>query len=294
MNKKRAPLIILLILALLIIMFHSQIVDLLDEAFGPKDPRPTIATMESYEGNVNYKKPKTLRYRKVKNAIGLRDQDTLVTDENSRAILAFEGGYRLEVEPNSIVIIEEPQIGEDGTFRVTFLRGDYRVLDVGNVGRLLVAKDKNIEDAAGRPAPEKPILVSMKEPEKAPPPPPPKPIRSEVVEELKKEIKKTAPVVPAKKRETLPDDYIASIVKRQTPFFNRCYAEHLRLNPNAKGRINLSFTITPGGQVSSVRMLGSTLKDPRLEQCTMAVVERARFRTYEGDPIVVNYPINFE
>jgi hypothetical protein len=97
MNKKQTPLIVLLILALLVILFHEQIVDMFDEIFGPKDSRPVIATMEEYSGKVNYKKPKTLRFRKVKENLGLRDQDTLVTDENSTAVLTFQGGYKLEV-----------------------------------------------------------------------------------------------------------------------------------------------------------------------------------------------------
>lgn len=293
MNKRRIVLILLLLLGAFIVIFHDRLIDQYDELFQPPDPRKVIATLESFDGSVNYKKPKTLRFRKVRPELALRDQDTLVTADGATAILTFEGGYKLEVEPNSIVVIEEPQVGEDGSVRVTFLRGDYRVIDTGSIsGKLLIAKDQNVIDAAGRPAPPKPLQIAMREPEKPPPPPPP-PIKSEVVEELKKEIKK-APVAPPKKRETLPDEYITSIVKRETPSFNRCYAQHLRLNPNARGRINLSFTIANTGRVTTVRLLGSTFKDARLEQCVMAVVERTRFRTYEGDPVIVNYPINFE
>ena len=164
-------------------------------------------------------------------------------------------------------------------------------MNSGAEGQLLLSNDNGIQDAAGRTLPKAPIVVSMKEPPKPPAPPPP--IKTEKIEEIVSKVEKAKPVAK-KPRESLPDDYIAQIIQRQTPFFNRCYAEHLRLNPNARGRINLAFTIASSGGVTSVRLLGSTLKDPRLEQCTMSVVERTRFRKFDGDPVVVNYPINFE
>lgn len=288
---KRSVLILLLLLGLFIIIFHEPVTELTEDIVAPKDPRPVIATLDEYEGDVNYKLPKTLVYKRVRDNMGFRDQDTVVTASDGKAIISFTSGFRLEVTPNSVVVIEQPEVGTDGAIRLTFLRGDYRVLNSGAAGSLLLSKDDMVQDPAGRAPLKEPMLVSLKpsKPEIAPP----EKIKTEVIEELKKTVEK--PKAEAKKpRETLPDEYIAQVIKKQTPFFNRCYAEHLRLNPNARGRINLTFTIIQSGMVSSVRLLGSTLKDPRLEQCTMSVVERARFRKFDGDPIIVNYPINFE
>ncbi len=286
---KRLPVILLLVLALFLIVFHEDVIDWFDSMFGPPDKREVIATLEDFSGTVNYKLPKTLVYKKPKRNLGLRDQDTLVTDQDGTAIITFVSGFRLEVTPNSILVIERPQIGEDGAIRITFLRGDFRVLNQGSAGSLILSKDNVLQDPAGRP-PVKPIKITAR----PSPSPEPSPIlKTEVIEEIKT-VAKPSPRPTPKKRETLPDEYIAQIIKKQTPFFNRCYAEHLRLNPNARGRINLSFTIAPTGSVSNVRLLGSTLKDPRLEQCTMSVIERARFRKFDGDPIIMNYPINFE
>lgn len=287
---KRLPVLIILILALLLIVFHEDVIERLDTAFGPTDKREIIATLEDYNGTVNYKLPKTLVYKKPRKELGLRDQDTLVTGEDGTAIITFASGYKLEVTPNSIIVIEKPQVGEDGAIRITFLRGDFRVLNQGSAGSLVLSKENIAQDPAGRPPPSKPIRISVR----PSPSPVPSPIlKTEVIDEIVT-VAKPSPRPSPKKRETLPDDYIAQIIKKQTPFFNRCYAEHLRLNPNARGRINLSFTIAATGNVSNVRLLGSTLKDPRLEQCTMSVIERARFRKFDGDPIIVNYPINFE
>jgi hypothetical protein len=296
---KRSALILLLLIGLIIILFHEPIVEMIESAITPADARPVIATMEEHEGAVKFKLPKTLVYKNVKDGLGLRDQDTLVTSSDGTAVISFKSGFKLSVQPNSVIVIEQPQVGADGAIRVTFLRGDFRVLNAGAAGSLILQKDNIVQDAAGRAPPKAPVVVSMK-PQALPPPPkpeipPPAPvIKTEVIEDIKKTVEKPKPQQPRKPRDTLPDEYIAQIVKQQTPFFNRCYAEHLRLNPNARGRINLAFTIVPNGSVSSVRLLGSTLKDPRLEQCTMSVIERVRFKKYDGDPIVINYPINFE
>lgn len=292
--KKRLSLGVLFILGLLLIVFHENILEFVQDIFGEKDPRPVIATLDEFSGTVNYKLPKTLVYKKVRKSLGLRDQDTLVTDSESSAIITFvESNFKLEVAANSVIVIEQPQAGEDGIIRITFLRGDFRVLNEGIAGKLIVAKDNELQDPAGRkPAP--PIKVAAVKPKEPEPTPEPAPvIKAEVIEDIKPIIK-PKPEPPPKKKETLSDEYIAQIIRQQTRFFDRCYKEHLRLNPKARGRLNLSFTITSRGEVSSVRLLGSTLKDPKLEQCAMSVVERARFKKFDGDPIIVNYPINFE
>ena len=95
-------------------------------------------------------------------------------------------------------------------------------------------------------------------------------------------------------KETLPDSYIASVIKNQRTFLNRCYAQRLRLNPDARGRIDTSLTIEPDGSISTARVIGSTISDPALQQCVVSTLQRARFKTFNGDPIIVQYPINFE
>ena len=121
-------------------------------------------------------------------------------------------------------------------------------------------------------------------------------LTKELLDEKKKVLveKEKKPEKIKKARETLSDEYISQIVNSQKPFFNRCYAQHLRLNPDSRGQIHLAFTIDILGRVSTVSMIQSTLSDPQLEKCTMAVIERCKFKAFDGDPIVVNYPINFE
>ena len=283
-----------------VLYFNQQIVDGIDFLLSGQDKRPTIATIKDLNGKVRVKKAKTLKFKNGYTSQDLKDQDTLTTDENSRAKISFISGFEIQVEPNSLIVIEQPQKDSQGRIQITFLQGEFKVLKTGEAGQIIVSKDKKFQDLAGRP-PLKPLEIALKDSTiELPPPPaelPPIPIiPQEKFEEKKKIIVEKEKKIdrPKKPKETLPDDYISQIIASQKPFFERCYTQHLRLNPDSKGIIHLAFTINPEGKVATVSMIQSTLTDPQLEKCTMSVVERCRFKNFDGDPIVVNYPINFE
>lgn len=301
--KKNILLVSLLLLGFFIIFFHEKIVERIDQSITPADTRETIATIEEFNGKVRYKTANSLKYKNASEKLELKNQDTLTTDADSTAKIAFASGFEIQVEPNSLIVIENPKQDSQGRIQITFLKGDFKVTKKGSANQIIVSKDKKFQDLAGR-VPQKPIQIDLTPQTlllqdniesvdlKASPK-----IEKEQLEEKKKvfaekEQKKEAP--KKKARETLSDEYISQIVNSQKPFFNRCYAQHLRLNPDSRGQIHLAFTINVLGKVATVSLIQSTLSDPQLEKCTMAVIERCRFKAFDGDPIVVNYPINFE
>lgn len=289
---QRIVLASLLILGLLIIFYHETVIEQVRSVFEPADNRDNVATLTTYKGKVRYKLPKSLKYNNVRENLSLKDQDTLTTDADSTARVVFSDGFELEINPNSMIIIEKPKISSTGAVQITFLRGDYTVVNEGSgeAGKIVIAsKDKKFQDVAGRP-PLEPIKIKIQEEPQIE-----KGVKLEEQKPVLPPIVEKTPIPKKKKqRETLPDEYIASVVNNQKPFFNRCYAQHLRLNPDSRGQINLAFTIDDQGKVTAVNLVNSTMGDPQLDRCTMAVLERCRFRPYDGDPIVVNYPINFE
>lgn len=294
---KNILLLPILVLGLIIIVYHETIVEKIDEILSPQDTRETIAQIETLNGRVRYKKAQSLRYKNAQPFLNLKDQDTLTTDEASTAKLKFVSGFEIEVLPNSLVVIENPKKDASGAIQITFLKGEFNVLKTAGTGKVVVNKNNTFQDLAGR-TPQKPVQIDLTAPllediqkqEIVQPA-----VAPQKLEEKKKVIveeeKKAAPKKP---RETLSDDYIAQIVNSQKPFFNRCYAQHLRLKPDSRGQIHMAFTIDTEGKVSSVSLVNSTMSDPALEKCTMSVLERCRFKKFDGDPIVVNYPINFE
>lgn len=298
MKKKNILLVLLLLFGFSVIIYHEKIVEGIDQLLSGKDQRQTIAVIQTLDGRVRVKPANTLRYKNANVRQELKDKDTLTTDADSHVKLSFVSGFEIQVEPNSLIVIENPKQDADGRIQITFLKGEFTVLKTGSPNQVIVSKDKKFQDLAGR-TPQKPVEIDLTPtnliPDRV------EDIKVPVLEAVKldekKKVlaeKKAPPPPPKKPKETLSDDYISQVVLSQKPFFNRCYAQHLRLNPDSRGQIHLAFTINTQGRVSSVSLVQSSLSDPQLEKCTMSVVERCRFKAFDGDPIVVNYPINFE
>ncbi|PIU00753.1 MAG: hypothetical protein COT74_02310 [Bdellovibrionales bacterium CG10_big_fil_rev_8_21_14_0_10_45_34] len=93
---------------------------------------------------------------------------------------------------------------------------------------------------------------------------------------------------------SLPNEYIAGVVRGQKSFFNRCYADFLAKGAVANGELVFKFTILPTGQVRDISRASGTFSDAPLEKCITKVMERLLFKPFEGASIIVNYPIKFD
>ncbi|MCC6278405.1 MAG: AgmX/PglI C-terminal domain-containing protein [Oligoflexia bacterium] len=276
--------IILILLGLLGLLFQEQMWDFWQRIKIANDPRPTLAHVVSLNGNVKFRLPESLTYFKARSEMPLRAKDTIATDPSSTAIIEFKTGLKVELEPNSLIVIEDYGSGS-GSLELTFLQGGIRVLNEGKGQKLNLSGDRLKRDQA-----VKLDLSAIENAARATPTPGLDTIKLD--EKAEQERRRKARKKDAK--ESLPDSYITSIIKGQRTFLNRCYAQHLRLNPDARGRIDTSLTIEPDGSISTARVIGSTIADPSLQQCVVTTLLRTRFRSFKGDPIIVNYPINFE
>jgi TonB family protein len=207
----------------------------------------------------------------------LRAKDTVSTDQDSRAVIKFNSGLRVELEPNSLIIVDDFGSGP-GQLELTFLQGGAKILDQGKGPKLnLSGADMKKKEVPTAKIDFNQLFNSQE---------------NVGLEDKEEKAKKKTQAKNAK--EVLPESYIASIIKNQKNFLYRCYAQHLRLNPDARGRIDTSITIEPDGTVSSCRVIGSTIPDPTLQQCVVSTLARARFRSFNGDPMIVTYPIHFD
>ncbi|MBX3184708.1 MAG: AgmX/PglI C-terminal domain-containing protein [Polyangiaceae bacterium] len=75
----------------------------------------------------------------------------------------------------------------------------------------------------------------------------------------------------------LTPQQIASVVNSRYGAFRACYDSALARNPTLSGGVSASFTITPGGSVSSASVGGSSLGDPRVDSCILRQVRRLSF-----------------
>ncbi|MDZ4677601.1 MAG: AgmX/PglI C-terminal domain-containing protein [Oligoflexia bacterium] len=97
----------------------------------------------------------------------------------------------------------------------------------------------------------------------------------------------------AKNEDTLSDKEIAKVMQTQMTELNRCYGRYARKNPEARGQIKTSISISPNGNVIKASVLNSP--DKELEKCLVGILKNLHFRKFGGsNPININYPMNFE
>ncbi|MBC8072028.1 MAG: TonB family protein [Deltaproteobacteria bacterium] len=86
-------------------------------------------------------------------------------------------------------------------------------------------------------------------------------------------------------------EIIRRVVRAHINEVRGCYSEGLGRSPNLNGRVAISFTIGPAGNVSASAVAESSLGDPRVESCIAKAVRRWKFSTGStGGSAMVTYP----
>lgn len=87
---------------------------------------------------------------------------------------------------------------------------------------------------------------------------------------------------------------IDDVVKRHLPEIRYCYERELAKDADLGGNLVASFTIGPGGLVTSARTKSSTLAHEGVEGCVRARLLKLRFPKPDGGGVVnVSYPFLF-
>jgi hypothetical protein len=97
---------------------------------------------------------------------------------------------------------------------------------------------------------------------------------------------------------TFSKDAVAKIVSFHQPKIQSCYEETLAVKDKAvEGTLITSWTITAEGLVkgAKVEKKGTTLKDPRLHDCVVAVISAMNFpATNDKKAVPITYPFNLK
>ena len=92
----------------------------------------------------------------------------------------------------------------------------------------------------------------------------------------------------------LDKDVIRRIVRAHINEVRYCYNQALARDPNAKGRVSVTFTIGGDGKVRRAELGESTLPDVTASQCIATAVRRWTFPKPEGGDVNVTYPFVLE
>ena len=85
---------------------------------------------------------------------------------------------------------------------------------------------------------------------------------------------------------------IARVVMSRMGAFQACYEIATAHDPTLKGNVGVSFSISPGGSVSSASITGSSLSNPRVEGCILRAFNRLQFPTADK-PTNAGFPFAF-
>jgi TonB family protein len=94
-------------------------------------------------------------------------------------------------------------------------------------------------------------------------------------------------------RASRPIEEIRLVFDQNKSAIYSLYNRALRKDPTLQGKIVLELTITPSGQVTSVRIISSELASKTLTRKLAARIKLFRFSKKDVDTVKVTYPIDF-
>lgn len=115
--------------------------------------------------------------------------------------------------------------------------------------------------------------------------------QTQKIENETSQISKQAPKV---KTNELDQKQILQIIEKQRASFNRCYAQLLQEEPDAKGDVIVSLGIDPIGKIKEPKITSNFTSDQTFKSCLLEVIKRMDFPPHSHDMITTSFPLKFE
>ena len=77
-----------------------------------------------------------------------------------------------------------------------------------------------------------------------------------------------------KKSDCRNSDEVSEVVNSHNAAIQYCYQRELKRNPDLKGKLVVRFVINPSGKVKDVKIISSTINNPRVERCVVNRIRR--------------------
>ena len=217
--------------------------------------------------------------------------DRLETGPGTTATLEFVDGSVIEVAPESRVQIEKDESLIPPQTTLQILVGQAKAIQTGS-GRLILIADQQSHEIGAVELPETGPVHATESIATSPSSPMASSTTSTTTSTTLANASDTGGSGP--EANSLPTEYIESVIRGQRSHISRCFSDLLRKSSRAHGRMDVSFTIENSGKPTRVHILGSTLADSTFNSCISGVFERLQFRTFQGESIIINYPLQFQ
>ena len=196
--------------------------------------------------------------------------DSVETPPDGDATLEFDSAYRIRVQENSLVTLDE----EKDRVVLIIKRGEVQVENFGREGGVFISREGTRWEATDYENVFKKQTLPDSLPEVA---------ASESTAGL------TSPIGNG-----LSAEYIQDILKTARGSFFKCYTQALQRTPGIVGQASLSFTIESTGKISNAEISYCSINDADFKRCLIDAIRRVEFTSFDGDPITTAFPIKFE
>lgn len=272
--------------------------DPLSKIFGGSSAS-SIGWLRSPSGEIVVRRAGRLDKEIVTTEKVIEPNDRVDIGPKSTANLHLKNGYEIRLESESQVIIEKDMSSAPPLYRLNFISGSFKLIKEGTgPGDVVAVVKNNTQELRTHRTPKENLTIAAEIPGKEPTP---SSSETSQVPVIVSPVPSTAPkpLVASVPRDTisgasLPDDHIEVLIKSQKGHFSRCFTDLLQSKPRAQGRLDISFTIEARGNVSRTKVLASALSDEKFHKCVLSVFDRLKFKAFDGQPIVVNYPLQFD
>ncbi len=325
MKKLLIPLSILAIgiaTAVATLVFRDRNSSSLGEQPELKAQRPNehspIGRVLDTRGAVNLRAPKEFQFRLAHQGNPLLSQELIVTDRASEVRLHLITETVLKVHERSRLVIEH-DVTREGALIATVLDGQVSIEKPGKAELFRLFRDGrelNLNELTQLETPNLSLPTASKWPADSR-------FENLVIATLPDEtaapVEQPSPSTRSNENSgappssaTLTDEDIVRELKRQSPFFRRCYMSFISRSKNQSektsqssnthqeypphsGSIIVGFNIQPTGRVTDTRIVKSDFVDATLNKCILQTVERTQFKAFDAEAIpVMEFPITLK
>ena len=192
----------------------------------------------------------------------LEPRDVLRTENDSEAVVEFNGGGQFRLAEKSEALLDTLDNGQPV---VVIRTGEIFVERFGKSPTFWVRSEGLLYSAVDY------VLIDKKNASK---------------------LTETIPNQPDKDQLTQLE--IESILNSKKSDFFKCFGQLIQRNPQAAGQVLISFTIERQGFASKVEISKTDIADVSFKSCLAEVVSRTKFRPFTGNPVTTVFPLRFE
>jgi TonB family protein len=91
---------------------------------------------------------------------------------------------------------------------------------------------------------------------------------------------------------TISQDDVVAVVNRKKGLVRSCYEKELKSNPYLGGVVSVGWTVTSGGGVQNVRILGNSTGNRDMESCITGTIRDWAFPASQAS-VDIEYPFRF-